>query len=174
VRIVNHVPPNFPAVIGDENRVIQIIFNLLHNAVKYTPSGDITIQASIRDDIAYISIADTGVGMDEETIRTIFEAYKQGNNGELMLEGGFGLGLHISKQLVELHGGTLHVQSVLGEGSTFTFSLPVANVQAMNGRTAEKAFTPITVQPMEKAMNVKRLNTGRNKDVEDWPRIIVV
>lgn len=177
VRIVNHIPPRFPSVMGDENRVIQIIFNLLHNAVKYTPSGEITIHTSSQDDIAYISITDTGIGMSEETIRTIFEAYIQGNNGASMLEGGFGLGLNISKKLVELHGGTLQVQSVLGEGSTFTFSLPLADSQATNESMIAKGFTPITVQPIEKATKDKRLNpvnTKRSKNMEDCPRIIVV
>jgi len=174
VRIVNHISPRFPSVIGDENYVIQIIFNLLHNAVKYTPSGEITIETSIRNDIASISITDTGIGMDEETIRTIFEAYEQGNKEESMLEGGFGLGLHISKKLVELHGGTLQVQSALGEGSTFTFSLPLADSQAIGEGQIEESFTPITVQPLENAKSDQRLNLERSKQAEDCPRIIVV
>lgn len=177
VRIVNHIPPDFPSVMGDENRVIQIIFNLLHNAVKYTTDGKITIKATIQDDIAYISIEDTGIGMDEETIRTIFEAYIQGKNGESMMEGGFGLGLNISKKLVELHGGTLHVQSVLGEGSTLTFSLPLADLQAVSGNKTERSVTPITVQPIETSKHDKRLNprhTERSKPMTDCPRLIVI
>src|SRR5699024_6036103 len=71
VRIINHIAPDFPSVMADENRAIQIIFNLLHNAVKNTPNGDITIYASTRNGTAYISIEDTGIGMDKETVRTI-------------------------------------------------------------------------------------------------------
>src|SRR5690625_5190987 len=115
--------------------------------------------------------------MDKETMKTLFTPYVQGSIKKSMSEGGLGLGLHISKKLVELHGGTLHVQSVLGDGSTFTFSLPLADVQATSERSTEKAFTPITVQPIEKAMNEKRLNpvnTDRSKYAEDCPRIIVV
>src|SRR5690625_4756001 len=152
--MVNHIPADFPRVLGDENRVVQIVFNLLHNAVKYTPNGEIKIQASIRDDIAYISMEDTGIGMDRETIRTIFEPYVQGKNVESMMEGGLGLGLYISKKLIELHGGTLNVQSVLEEGSTFTFSLPLANAdahvaysQVASADMTEMTFPPITIQP---------------------------
>src|SRR5690625_6774796 len=84
VRIINRISSDFPSVFVDENRVIQIVFNLLHNAVKYTPNGEIKIQASVRNNIAYISIEDTGIGMDKETIKTIFSPYTQGASGEAM------------------------------------------------------------------------------------------
>lgn len=182
VRIVNQIPSSFPAVMADENRVIQIIFNLLHNAVKYTPNGDIQIQASIRKDVASISIKDTGIGMDKETIRGIFDPYIQGANGESMMEGGFGLGLNISKRLVHLHGGTLSVQSVLGEGSTFTFSLPLVDsqeesLQAVSGEMTER-ITPIITKQTEEFATDKWFTPISNREkerfVEDCPRIIVV
>jgi len=177
VRIVNRISSDFPSVFGDENRVIQIVFNLLHNAVKYTPNGEIKIQASVRNNIAYISIEDTGIGMDKETIKTIFSPYTQGASGEAMMEGGFGLGLNISKKLVELHGGTLHVQSVLGEGSTFTFSLPLADSQVVDETASKVTFTPTTIQPKEKFTKKQRLNpedTEQSRLIKDYPRIIVV
>lgn len=169
IRIVNQIPTNYPFVMGDENRIVQVVFNLLHNAVKYTPSGEITIYVSEQGRKASISIADTGIGMDKQTIQTIYEPYAQGDNGDSMMEGGFGLGLNISKKLVELHGEALHVQSVLGEGSTFTFSLPLADSQANHRNIIEKTSTPTIIQPIQKLMDTKQ-----SKVVEDSPRIIVV
>ncbi len=130
VQIANQISEDFPPVIADENRVIQIVFNLLHNAVKYTNDGTISIQAFAKDGRAYIVISDTGIGMDEQMLNRLFRPYEQGNTNVTMIEGGFGLGLSISKQLVELHDGTLDVSSVLGEGSKFTFSLKLAEVEA--------------------------------------------
>lgn len=130
IKIENQVPKDFPPVIADENRLIQIMFNLLHNAVKYTNEGVISIQAFEKDGKALIVIADTGIGMDEAMLKRIFMPHKQVSSNIEMNEGGFGLGLSISKQLVELHGGTLDVSSVLGEGSQFTFSLKLADMVA--------------------------------------------
>jgi len=134
---------DFPHVVADKNRLIQILFNLLHNAVKYTDEGTITVTASIEDGIAHIHVADTGVGIDEAMLRTIFEPYQQGDSSMTAMGGGFGLGLSICRQLVELHGGTLQVSSVLGEGSIFTFTLPVAE-GAIVGEIA--AATPAIVK----------------------------
>lgn len=128
VKIANQIPDDFPPVSADENRVIQIVFNLLHNAVKFTNEGIISIQAYAEDDRAYIVISDTGIGMDAEMLKRVFRPYEQASTSETMIEGGFGLGLSISKQLVELHGGTLEAASALGEGSTFTFSLDLAGL----------------------------------------------
>jgi len=175
VQIMNEVSADFPAVIGDENRVTQILFNLVDNAVKYTSEGKITIQASIKNDIAYLSIKDTGIGMDKETMKTLFTPYVQGSIKKSMSEGGFGLGLHISKKLVELHGGTLQVQSVLGEGSTFTFTLPLADEQAIISELTGESFTPITVQPVESVVHNKRLQQmNLDQSRKDCPRIMVV
>lgn len=105
--------------------MIQIVFNLLHNALKYTDEGEVSIRASVKDGWAHILIADTGSGMDEETQKRVFEPYYQERSEKTMMDGGFGLGLHISKKLIELHGGTLMVQSKLGQGSQFSFTLPL-------------------------------------------------
>lgn len=127
IQLMNQIPENFPKVMADENRVIQIVFNLLHNAVKYTNEGEVKVSGQVRNDMAEIVISDTGIGIDEETIQRIFEPYEQGTLSKAMIEGGFGLGLSISKRLVELHGGTLRVKSVVGKGSEFTFTLPISD-----------------------------------------------
>ncbi|GIQ71145.1 hypothetical protein XYCOK13_39690 [Xylanibacillus composti] len=126
VRLSLHISDSFPAVQADENRLIQILFNLLHNAIKFTDQGEISISARTEDGKAYISVQDTGIGMDETTQVRVFAQYEQGDTNEHRASGGFGLGLSICKQLVELHGGTISVKSVVGEGSIFTFTLPLA------------------------------------------------
>ncbi|WP_339295182.1 ATP-binding protein [Paenibacillus sp. FSL W7-1279] len=147
VNIANQIPEDFPPVIADENRLIQIVFNLLHNAVKYTNEGVITIQALAEDGRAYIVIADTGIGMDEDMLKRLFLPYEQASASETMIEGGFGLGLSISKQLIDLHRGTLEVSSVLGVGSKFTFSLKLAELNVEDEELVSNPFKPFTIQP---------------------------
>lgn len=120
------IPSDFPNVVADKNRLTQILFNLLHNAVKFTEEGIITISATIRDEKALIHITDTGIGMNEKKLDTIFEPYEQGDSSITSMGGGLGLGLSICRQLVELHGGTIEVSSTPGKGSEFTFTLPLA------------------------------------------------
>lgn len=148
VKIANQIPEDFPPVNADENRVVQIVFNLLHNALKYTNDGVISIQAFVKDGRAYIVIADTGIGMDENMLKRLFRPYEQASTSETMIDGGFGLGLSISKQLVELHGGTLVVSSVLGEGSKFTFSLRLAGLDAEEENDVTNSFEPLPLQSM--------------------------
>ncbi|WP_411830343.1 hybrid sensor histidine kinase/response regulator [Paenibacillus alba] len=148
VKIANQIPEDFPPVNADENRVVQIVFNLLHNAVKYTNDGVISIQAFVKDGRAYIVIADTGIGMDENMLKRLFRPYEQASTSETMIEGGFGLGLSISKQLAELHGGTLVVSSILGEGSKFTFSLKLAGLKAEEENDVTNSFEPLPLQSM--------------------------
>ncbi len=120
------ISDNFPDVRADENRLTQILFNLLHNAVKFTDQGNITIRATVTEGQAHIAVQDTGIGIDVDTQQKLFLPYEQGQHNAARASGGFGLGLSICKQLVELHGGTLSVTSVVGEGSSFTFNLPLA------------------------------------------------
>ncbi|MGE7544657.1 hybrid sensor histidine kinase/response regulator [Sporosarcina newyorkensis] len=122
IHVINEISEDFPAVIADENRVIQIIYNLLHNAIKYTDEGEIYIRSKVKGERALIMISDTGMGIDGDFLRHLFSPYEQAVDAT-MTEGGIGLGLNISKQLVELHGGQLEVSSTPGKGSTFTFSL---------------------------------------------------
>ncbi|MFD0697549.1 ATP-binding protein [Paenibacillus sp. GCM10027628] len=124
VRLVSEIPNEFPSVMADENRLVQIVFNLVHNAVKFTNEGTITIRAAVKGGKAYISVADTGVGMDAETLQRVFKPYEQGDTGMTAAPGGgIGLGLGICKQLVELHGEALEISSAPGEGTVFTFTL---------------------------------------------------
>ncbi|NEW07352.1 response regulator [Paenibacillus sp. SYP-B3998] len=126
IKLVMLIPAEFPSVLADENRLIQILFNLIHNAIKYTSEGDITVTAHVSaDGKATIHIIDAGMGMDKETQVQIFERYEQGDSSMTAVGGGLGLGLSITKQLVELHGGTLQVKSTPDVGSVFSFTLPL-------------------------------------------------
>ncbi|MGN1387871.1 MAG: ATP-binding protein [Bacillus sp. (in: firmicutes)] len=127
IEFVSYISDDFPNVRADANRLAQILFNLLHNALKFTEAGRITVSAEIRKGRAVITVKDEGIGMDAETLRIIFQPYEQ---GETNMAEGLGLGLSICKELVELHGGTIAVQSALNAGSAFTFTLPLANEKA--------------------------------------------
>jgi signal transduction histidine kinase len=110
---------------GDERRVRQVIFNLLSNAVKFTPAGGaVDVSAARVDGEVRIAVADTGPGLAREDHERIFEEFQQTESGVAQREG-TGLGLALSKRLVELHGGRIWVESEVGKGSTFTFTLPV-------------------------------------------------
>lgn len=131
--IVNMISMDFPPVHADENRVKQILFNLIGNAIKYTNHGEITISASVRENNAEIQVTDTGIGISEDVQKRIFQPYEQGHPANKLSEGGFGLGLSITRQLVELHGGIIRVSSKKGEKTTFAFTLALAS---------QKAFSP--------------------------------
>lgn len=128
IRLRAEIDEGMPPVLADEKRLVQILFNLVHNAIKYSEEGTIVVSADVRGREAVIRVADTGVGMDARTAERVFEPYEQGRHAEG--GGGIGLGLSICKQLVELHGGTLTVQSRVGEGSVFSFTLPLAGEDA--------------------------------------------
>ncbi|MBK8021982.1 MAG: response regulator [Chloroflexi bacterium] len=120
-------PEDLPLVWADPMRVRQIILNLLSNAVKFTNSGSITLRAKVTDEVwVSISVIDTGIGIPEDARSVIFDRFRQISSGKFSEIEGTGLGLDISKQLTQLHGGDLSVMSEVGKGSKFTFTLPVA------------------------------------------------
>ena len=115
-----------PAVYGDENRVQQILLNLLGNAVKFTESGIIEVTARTGGGFVAVSVTDTGIGIPKDKQESIFRSFEQADGSIAREYGGTGLGLSITRQLVELHGGTIGVDSEPGKGSTFTFTLPIS------------------------------------------------
>ena len=111
---------------GDERKVKQILVNLLSNAVKFTPEGgQVKVEASLGDSAAIVSVADTGIGIAKEDQEAIFEEFRQVGSNYAQKREGTGLGLALTKRFVELHGGRIWVESGVGNGSTFTFTLPV-------------------------------------------------
>ena len=121
---------------GDERRISQVIFNLLSNAVKFTPpGGSVEVRAGRTDGEVRVSVTDTGPGVAPEDQERIFEEFQQTPAGVEKREG-TGLGLAVSKRLVELHGGRIWVESALGKGSTFVFALPAPDERSELGDTA--------------------------------------
>ena len=124
VQVALAAVPNVDVVTGDERRIRQVIFNLLSNAVKFTPAGGaVDVRATQVNGEVRVSVADTGPGIALEDRARIFEEFQQTEAGGEQREG-TGLGLALSKRLVELHGGRIWVDSELGKGSTFVFTLP--------------------------------------------------
>ncbi len=115
------------AIRADERKVKQVLLNLLSNALKFTPEGGrIDVRAAVDGDRAEISVTDTGVGIAPEDLETVFEEFRQIGTAAKKVEG-TGLGLAISRKFIELHGGKIWVKSQAGKGSTFAFTLPLAN-----------------------------------------------
>lgn len=125
LQLINRIDSDLPAVKADENRVQQILYNLVGNAVKFTQTGNVTVSAAVEGDDMVVTVSDTGVGIPPDKLDTIFESFEQIEGSDTRGHSGTGLGLSITKRLVELHGGTIRAESVLGEGSHFTFTLPL-------------------------------------------------
>jgi two-component system sensor histidine kinase ChiS len=126
--LVNEIPENLPAAWADENRLQQILYNLVGNAIKFTDTGTVTLSAWEVPDRQHLTVAvsDTGIGIAPDKLDRIFESFEQADGSTARQYGGTGLGLAITKQLVELHGGEIQVESTVGEGSRFAFTLPIA------------------------------------------------
>lgn len=112
------------AIRGDERKVRQVLLNLLSNAIKFTPEGGRIEVGAVQDDGAVeVSVSDTGVGIAPEDLEAVFEEFRQVGASAAKQEG-TGLGLALCRKFIELHGGTIRVESAIGAGSTFTFRLP--------------------------------------------------
>ncbi|HAN46474.1 MAG TPA: hypothetical protein DCQ32_07985 [Cyanobacteria bacterium UBA8156] len=122
-----NLPATMPLVMGDRDRLIQVVVNLVSNAVKFTTKGAVTCGIEVRGDRAVVGIQDTGMGIAAEDCPKVFEKFKQVGDTLTDKPKGTGLGLSICKQIVEHHGGRIWVESVLGQGSTFSFDLPLAS-----------------------------------------------
>jgi signal transduction histidine kinase len=120
------VDPRLGDIKGDERKVKQVLLNLLSNAIKFTPEGGhVSVNAGLADGFAEISVTDTGVGIAPEDHEAVFEEFRQVGSDYAKKHEGTGLGLTLSRRFVELHGGKIWVKSQLGQGATFTFTLPV-------------------------------------------------
>lgn len=146
IELINAIPKDLPPAYGDENRLQQILYNLIGNAVKFTESGFIKVDAKLMNDQIRLSVEDTGIGIAADKQQEIFQEFVQADGSISREYTGSGLGLSISKRLVELHGGELWVQSELGKGATFFFTLPVSDQKATTlsvGRERSTVNTPV-------------------------------
>lgn len=120
----NDIPAHFPLIIADEGRITQVLHNLVANAIKFTEEGEVHVRGKETQEEVIISVEDTGIGISAEHQLKIFQAFEQADGSIQRQYAGTGLGLTISRQLVELHGGNLSVSSTPGNGSVFSFSIP--------------------------------------------------
>jgi two-component system, sensor histidine kinase ChiS len=127
LRIINQIPDDLALVIADEQRLEQVLYNLIGNAIKYTVEGKIIICSKIFDDKIQVQVIDTGHGIDAAQLDQIFEPLSQATVDSPYYRQGAGLGLSISRQLIELMGGNLYVSSQQHIGTTFSFTLPIAS-----------------------------------------------
>jgi signal transduction histidine kinase/CheY-like chemotaxis protein len=135
-------------VYGDRLRLLQVLMNLLHNAIKYTPKGHIEVELESTDFSRILRVRDTGVGLTEEEQRRIFEKFYRTRSGLSSSESGTGLGLTIVRGLVEAHGGQIVVESEAGKGTVFSVSLPISEpAQAAISRSSEKSARVLIAEP---------------------------
>lgn len=148
VKLEMELPEDMPVVWADESRLRQVLLNLYSNACKYTDEGSITLIVTPREDDVRFSVKDTGLGIDQEFINKIFEEFQQAKNAGKDPRSGTGLGLAITRQLLDLMGGTIDVDSAPGKGSTFSFT--VQRYQGQEDKTviSDEAIND-DVQPTE-------------------------
>ncbi len=123
--LTTKIAADLPVGRGDERRLSQVLLNLVGNAIKFTETGEVAIEASHADGLFRVAVRDSGPGIAAADQAKIFEEFQQVDNTPTRQKGGTGLGLAISKRIVEMHGGRILVESELGKGATFTISLPV-------------------------------------------------
>ncbi|CAM2010889.1 ATP-binding protein [Acanthopleuribacter pedis] len=142
LELQNEIPDNFPPVLADANRLQQILYNLLGNSVKFTEQGVIRLHAQVNGERVIVHVSDTGCGIDPSQQEVIFQSFQQADGHTARIHTGTGIGLAVTKQLVELHGGVISVDSELGRGATFSFTLALAE----GGETSSEAPTERVAQ----------------------------
>ncbi|MGD1849045.1 MAG: CHASE2 domain-containing protein [Cyanophyceae cyanobacterium] len=184
ITVTNGSPSGLPPLLGDENRIQQILYNLIGNAIKFTEKGQVRVTAkavpqegvSEKEAIA-ISVSDTGPGIAQKNLDRIFESFEQGDGSTSRRHGGAGLGLAVTKQLVDLHKGKITVSSVLGEGSTFTVRLPVADGPAAapdSQRLLRRRRHESAIAPPAPATSLPALASQPTKNSRHQVKILIV
>ena len=149
-------------IVADERKVKQILLNLLSNAVKFTPEGGrVGLTATAADGAITIAVSDTGVGIAPEDQAAIFEEFRQVGRDDTRKQEGTGLGLTLAKKFVELHGGRIWVQSQVGQGSTFSFTLPVRLTAGVRAIRAEARLHGHDVSPVPRREPRRRCGSAR-------------
>jgi signal transduction histidine kinase len=137
------LPPSIPPLKGDPNRIGQVIQNLSTNAIQYTKEGGrVTIEAKIEPGWVVVGVRDTGIGISKEDLPRVWERFFQTKEAQTMRKAGFGLGLKISREIVQMHGGDMGIESELGVGSFFFFKLPIPDGSAPPPGAAQAAPKP--------------------------------
>lgn len=152
LQLINNISSEVPLVYGDENRLQQIMHNLIGNAIKFTESGTISVSAVKMKEqpMVMVKVTDTGIGIPEDKLQVIFQSFEQVDASTARTYGGTGLGLSITRQLVELHGGFIGVESEVGKGSTFWFTLKAWRQEfQVDSQLASSDTQPLELIPLE-------------------------
>lgn len=161
VKLINAIPDDMPPIWGDENRLQQILHNLIGNAIKFTSQGAITINAQKRDGMLEIQVSDTGIGIPSHALEDIFQSFEQVDGSTEREYGGTGLGLSITRKLVELHQGEIRVASEPGRGSTFAFTLPISQEEPDAKFGSNIGKVPITPSAWHEETSIPALSIGQ-------------
>ena len=175
IEIVVHRDPKTPKVFGDKDKIRQVLLNLIGNAIKFTPEGKIEIYTATDKKHLRVFVKDTGIGIRKEDLSNLFIAFRQIDGSSTREFGGTGLGLTITRKLIELHGGKVEAQSEYGKGSVFSFTIPTERELIPAARTEEKVAvkaatvandpgpkgTPVSPNPLAHLMG-------------NWERILIV
>lgn len=157
----NEIKDDIPMLDGDENRLQQITHNLIGNAIKFTEKGAVTVYAEEAGGFVKVSVADTGIGIPRDKRDDIFKSFEQADASIVREYGGAGLGLTVSKQLVELHGGTIGVESEPGQGSVFHFTIPVFKGR-MDMIVKKKEVSSVRETSDAEFLHPQRIEAGTN------------
>ena len=143
VEVASKMPPGH----GDGRRLAQVVINLVGNAIKFTDAGEVTITAGVIDGSFHLSVRDTGPGISAADQAKLFQEFQQADNAITRKKGGTGLGLAISKRIIEMHGGKIWIESQLGRGSTFVFTLPVVVEEQVLQQRSDSQNSPDVTWP---------------------------
>ncbi|MDZ7344581.1 MAG: response regulator, partial [candidate division KSB1 bacterium] len=168
LKLKKEVQAGLPEIVGDADKLIQVVINLISNAVKFTDKGSVTCRAKQSNGEIVVSIIDTGMGIAPEDQPKVFEKFKQVGDTLTNKPKGTGLGLTISKEIVEHHGGRIWVESELGKGSTFSFALPIKTETERDSEVAHVDFAALMAQLKQ------RVQTTAMKSKNGKPSILVV
>lgn len=164
IELINLIDSNIPCVYGDGDRIQQIFYNLIGNSIKFTQEGRIIISYDIKENFIEISIEDTGIGIPKEKINTIFNIYEQAE-GISEKYGGTGLGLHITKKLVNLHDGDIIVESQVDEGTKFTITLPLSSKGNDDYNHESKYIEPVEIKSSDISTNEIITKVNNDSDI---------
>ena len=127
-----NLDPELPLIEIDKDKINQVLLNLLSNAVKYSPEGgEIAVSTRVEGQMVHVFVRDSGMGIPADSLEKVFERFSRLESGATRYIQGTGLGLPISRQIIEMHGGRAWVESTLGEGSVFQFTLPLVAVASV-------------------------------------------
>jgi signal transduction histidine kinase len=125
LRLTVEAVPDLPMGLGDESRLTQVLLNLVGNAITYTETGEVGIEVLVSEVNFTVTVTDTGPGIAPDDLHRIFQSFEQAHASDSRVRSGTGLGLPISKKIIELHGGCIGVESTLGRGSAFRCTFPI-------------------------------------------------